>query len=41
MQFWTKKRNEELLEIAVYDVRECFVNMLAQEAVNDIYELGF
>ena len=34
----TKKKNEEPLDIAVYDVRKCFDTMWAKEAVNDLYD---
>ena len=37
----SKKKNEEPLDIGIYDVRKCFDTMWAQEAVNDLYELGF
>ena len=34
-------KSEEALDIGVYDVRKCFDTMWNQEAINDIYELGF
>ena len=37
----TKRRSEESVDIAVYDVKKCFDTMWASEALNDAYELGF
>ena len=37
----TKHNPEEPVDIGIYDVEKCFDTMWAQEALNDVYDLGF
>ena len=37
----SKRKNEDAVDIGIYDVQKCFDTMWAKEAINDIYELGF
>ena len=37
----TKRKTEDAVDLAVYDVQKCFDTMWASEALNDAYELGF
>ena len=36
-----KRKPEEAVDLAVYDVKKCFDTMWSHEAINDVFDLGF